>query len=237
MNFVSHCIINLLKNIIMKRIIAFTLVASIAACTKENSNPSGNQPNDLDNIVVTANPNCITASNTSFTQSRQVDAFTGINYKGLTGNVIVKKGTQAVSITAPENVINLIEAKTENGVLVIASKAGSCFNLGKNTITVVITNPSINSIIQSNSAATITVQDMFTTDAFTTELSNASGNINAFNIMANTVNAKIIGTGNVEVKANNKLNVSIFGTGIVKYKGSPVITKTIVGTGAVVNAN
>lgn len=66
---------------------------------------------------------------------------------------------------------------------------------------------------------------------------SGSGDVKAFGL--NTINtyARISGSGNCEVVAEEYLNVDISGSGNVKYKGNPDIDGNISGSGSILNWN
>ncbi|NMM48569.1 head GIN domain-containing protein [Marinigracilibium pacificum] len=64
-----------------------------------------------------------------------------------------------------------------------------------------------------------------------------SGNCKGFNIEGDHVNAKLEGSGNIEVTANIILDAIIEGSGNIYYKGSPQINSSIIGSGEIINSN
>ncbi len=63
------------------------------------------------------------------------------------------------------------------------------------------------------------------------------GNVRGFNFNSDLCDVSIVGSGDVEVTANNSLFVTITGQGNVFYKGNPIILSNINGLGTVVDAN
>jgi predicted small secreted protein len=63
---------------------------------------------------------------------------------------------------------------------------------------------------------------------------SGSGDVNAYDLDAYKVDAKITGSGNIYVKAHKSLNAHINGSGSVFYKGSPDIKSRISGSGSLV---
>lgn len=64
-----------------------------------------------------------------------------------------------------------------------------------------------------------------------------SGNVNAFNLIAGDVYARIDGSGNIRTTAQDHLDAYIGGSGDILYKGNPIIRQHITGSGSVVDAN
>ena len=61
-----------------------------------------------------------------------------------------------------------------------------------------------------------------------------SGNVDASNMEAQMAEVKSVGSGNVDVSANQSLSVSLAGSGNVVYHGEPAeLRKSITGSGLV----
>jgi hypothetical protein len=60
-----------------------------------------------------------------------------------------------------------------------------------------------------------------------------SGDVDASNLVGQTVKVRIAGSGDARVHAEQMLDVSIAGSGDVVYRGTPVIRKSIAGSGEV----
>ena len=65
----------------------------------------------------------------------------------------------------------------------------------------------------------------------------ASGNLNAFDLISQQTDVRIAGSGSSEVSVDSLLNVKIRGSGNVVYKGNPALNVDITGTGEVISAN
>jgi hypothetical protein len=71
-----------------------------------------------------------------------------------------------------------------------------------------------------------------TTKDFRIEIAG-SGEIRAFDLLSETVNLEIAGSGDAQVFASKQLDVEIAGSGDVVYKGSPVVKQSKAGSGSV----
>lgn len=71
-----------------------------------------------------------------------------------------------------------------------------------------------------------------TTKTFNAEVAG-SGEIHAFELLSETTNINIAGSGDAEVFASKKLDVTIAGVGDVKYRGNPAVTQSKAGAGSV----
>lgn len=66
---------------------------------------------------------------------------------------------------------------------------------------------------------------------------SGSGDLRAFNLTAREGNIKISGSGDAEVRLEDRLDVRITGSGDVYYKGQPLLDVSITGSGEVIDAN
>jgi hypothetical protein len=64
-----------------------------------------------------------------------------------------------------------------------------------------------------------------------------SGDLRAFNLTAREGDIKISGSGDAEVRIEDRLDVRITGSGDVYYKGQPLLDVSITGSGEVIDAN
>ena len=86
--------------------------------------------------------------------------------------------------------------------------------------------------IQGEIAGSGSITVKGTTRLFQAEIAG-SGEIHAFNLLSETTDVEIAGSGDVEVFASKTLDVSIAGAGDVKYKGSPTVSQSKAGSGSV----
>ena len=66
---------------------------------------------------------------------------------------------------------------------------------------------------------------------------SGSGDIDAFNLEADTTDIDISGSGDIEVTVNDQLDVRISGSGNVRYMGNPSINSNVTGSGSLIDAN
>ncbi len=64
-----------------------------------------------------------------------------------------------------------------------------------------------------------------------------SGDLRAFNLTTREGNIKISGSGDAEVRIEDRLDIRITGSGDVYYKGQPLLDISITGSGEVIDAN
>ncbi len=76
-----------------------------------------------------------------------------------------------------------------------------------------------------------------TTDKFTCSIAG-SGSIKAYGLQANTINAKIAGSGSIKTTVKNKIKAKVVGSGNIYYKGNPkYINSKSIGSGDVIDRN
>lgn len=182
--------------------------------------------------------------------SRKTGHFENIVIKGSCNITITKGDSISLILRDYNNLLNFIETKVENNRLIVSYKKGTCIRNSKLEITATMPHlkgieiegsgsvkvngsfrePEINAVISGSG-------DIFlnTTDTIGTLKSviNGSGTIEAFNVVCNTVNAEINGSGDINVNVLNSLKATIAGSGNVTYKGYPKTDVKIRGSGEV----
>jgi hypothetical protein len=66
---------------------------------------------------------------------------------------------------------------------------------------------------------------------------SGSGDVHAFDLTSQDVNAHISGSGSCELQVSKKLDAKISGSGKIRYKGNPTINSKITGSGRVEHAD
>lgn len=156
-------------------------------------------------------------------QPRTVSKFTAIESRGnfkvnLFQDSSIK--TQTITISAQENIIDLIQTRISGQSLII--DADECYNTTEE-ITITVRTPALSQIILTGSGD-ILLQD--TTRISNVELIlNGSGNMrnaSSFPIIATNCTAKLKGSGNMEldVKVTTKVNASVDGSGTIILRGT-----------------
>lgn len=95
--------------------------------------------------------------------------------------------------------------------------------------------------IQSNSlAAHITGSGDIEVSGSTTNSNitiTGSGEYSAFNLVSQTTDIDISGSGNADIHVIQTLDASISGSGKIRYKGNPAVTNSISGSGDLIHVN
>jgi len=185
-------------------------------------------------------------SGTKAAQTRNLPAFTEIEFNGA-GQVTAKVGGEpSITIEIDDNLLDIITTEVHDGRLVISSSKSYSTSLG---LTATVTAPELESYCQrgSGDVAIEGIQgDRFTAELFgsgnirasgnagrATANIAGSGNIDLTDLTAKDVTAEIRGSGDVRIGAAQTLSASIFGSGNIRYRGDPKVEQRIFGSGTV----
>ena len=179
-------------------------------------------------------------------EKREVAAFSSISTEGAYQIEVVSQQSLSLEIEADDNILPLIKADVNNGVLRIKNSRGYSIN---RPIVVKIGAPNIEGIstsgagsidvsnlkndkfeIDSNGAPSIKVSGE--TGALDIE-ANGAGKIDAHRLRATKATVEANGVAKIEVDASEELNVTVSGPASVIYSGDPKLNKTINGPGSV----
>ena len=158
----------------------------------------------------------ITASNNYITREAMAGEFHSLSCN-LPGDVIYTPGDCAVSIYAPDNVLERVSVSNENGTLVIKSNLSRIRNLKK--ITVNISSPVLESV-NFNGAVDFNAPEGITALNFDATV-NGAGDIDINGLQANEVNVTVNGAGDATISRIDcdVLSVAINGAGDAKVSG------------------
>lgn len=181
-------------------------------------------------------------------QTRAVGPFTAVEMKGI-GRLDIKPGpTEALSISAEDNLLPLLTSDVNTGRLVLGPKEGSSVDPTK-AIVYTLTIKSLTEL-QLSGACTVNASDL-SGPSLKVRVSGASGvtlagkvdhqeisltgacNYNAENLDSKTVVINTSGAGTAVVKVSDALDVKLSGVGSVEYIGDPKVTQNVSGLGAI----
>lgn len=187
-------------------------------------------------------------SGTSATEQRAVTTFTRIRVEGSTDVEVTSGATQAVTVTADDNLIDRVTTRVDDGVLVIGTKSGNYDFRSGPKVKVACASLAGISIVGS---ADVRV-DGLAADAFQVSINgsgeariagkaqrfevtvNGSGDVRAFDLATDDVSVSISGSGSAHVQAVARISASVAGSGDVRYRGAPKdVQRTIAGSGTV----
>ncbi|HCY41654.1 MAG TPA: hypothetical protein DHV48_09915 [Prolixibacteraceae bacterium] len=152
---------------------------------------------------------------------------------------------QELTLTAQENLLEILETEVVNGTLFISF--GSHVVETDSTMTVLISVPEIKELTFSGSGnvnsnlgiasinltGTGNVKCLGETDQLSVKLLG-SGNVDLEAMKVKNADIRISGNGNVSLHVTDKLNVTIPGVGVVYYSGMPNIQQNVTGIGQVI---
>ena len=216
-----------MKTNVLKLIVSgFLLMAVLTACGTSRVSGSGN--------VVT--------------ETRNVSGFDGVIVTGA-GNILIDQtGTESLTITTDDNLLQYITTEIRGGKLVIEFKPGVLFDKVKE-LTFKIGAKNLNSL-QVDGAATVEGKNI-ATENLSVGLNGAgvitlSGKATEQNVMLDGVGtyngAELIsqraqvtdnGTGAAVVRVSDQLDAIVNGFGSIEYIGNPQVTKKVSGIGTV----
>ena len=158
----------------------------------------------------------ITASDNYITQYETTGEFHAITCN-LPGDVIYTPGECAVSINAPDNVLELVTVRNENGTLQIKANAGRIRNLKKITINVsspVLEELNFNGAVDFNAPEGITALDF-------NAVVNGAGDIDIKGLKADNASLIVNGAGDATIKDLDceSISVAINGAGDAVLSG------------------
>lgn len=186
-------------------------------------------------------------SGTSKTESREGKEFKAIEIRG-SGKLEITVGpTTSITVTADDNILPLIETKTELSKLTIDTAMGNFEP--KVDIVIKVTTPKIE-MLQSAGAAKIQLNgvenealELNTDGAGSVRILGKTGTLNAkmngattldtSELVAKAVHLDFRGAVRATVHAQDTLTVAMEGAGSVEYLGEPRVKQKIRGAGSV----
>ncbi len=220
----------------MTRSIAALLLASLTALSGCNVS--------IENSGVGSSG--IEGSGTMASETREVEAFTGIDFRGA-GELHVEVGKpQSVAVAIDDNLLQIIRTEVRNGKLVIdntepyRSNVGLTVTIGVEKLESVALSGSADARISGIDGGDFAVSVSGSGDVEASGRSDdleinitGSGDVDLSELAAKDATVNIAGSGDVRVHATDTLQVSIAGSGDVKYRGSPKVSRSIAGSGNV----
>lgn len=177
--------------------------------------------------------------------SRKVDAFTGVRLEGAM-DADIKIGSQSeIKIEGDDNIVPLVMTEVKDGTLRIYTQGNISTKKG---IKVTFTVPELNDA-SVNGSGNITIKDYRgkdltiaingSGDASVTGVTDkvdaairGSGGLKLYGLSAKDAEVSISGSGDAEVTATDHLAANIAGSGGISYKGHPKsVDKSVAGSG------
>jgi hypothetical protein len=187
-------------------------------------------------------------SGTIVTEPRDVSGITAISLSG-SGKLRVEQGTtEALTITADDNLLPLLTSEVRDGRLHLGVKPNTSIRPSKT----IVYNVKVKSLdgVDLSGSGDIDLKDLdgkqlevkvsgsgsLTAAGKVEKLGvriTGSGKSRTEGLACKSAAITISGSGNVVVAANEELDVKISGSGSVQYVGDPKVTKRISGSGSV----
>jgi hypothetical protein len=190
----------------------------------------------------------VTGSGKVVNETRNVSGFDGLIIEGAGQINIDRTGTESLSITTDDNLLQYIDTQVRGGKLVITFKpkiwvdsfSDLAFNLTvKDLNSLQVTGAvSINAQNLQGDQLTVSIDGAGTTnlagkvDQLTVSL-NGAGAFNSENLQAKRATVTNEGASTAIVRVSDSLNATLSGIGVIEYIGNPQVTKNISGPGAV----
>lgn len=196
--------------------------------------------------VAAATP--VTGSGKAATEERNPAGYRGVALS-IPGQVeVVQDGREAVSITADDNVLPIIETVVEDGILHIRIRKDHSLRT-RTPITAKVHARAIESLAIAGSgdltAAALDTPKLAVRISGSGDVKvggragsvevrvSGSGDVDATRLEAKRASVRISGSGDVSVWAREALEAHVAGSGDVRYYGDPEVARRIAGSGSV----
>ena len=190
----------------------------------------------------------VSGSGNVVTETRTVSGFDGVTVNGA-GNVLVDQtGTESLTITTDDNLLQYITTEVRGGKLVIEFKPGLIFdrvkeltfNIGAKNLSSVEADGAAN--VQGKNIATeklsvkLNGASAITLSGTATEQDVVLDGVGAYNgaeLASQRAQVTDDGMGAAVVRVSDKLDANVNGLGGIEYIGNPQVTKSVSGPGTV----
>ena len=189
----------------------------------------------------------ITGSGTAATQTRHLDAFSGVDLAASCNVTIQVGGQPSVVVRADDNLLRHVKTRARAGTLTIWTTGSFTTN---SPMSVQISTPSLQALALSGSGAitagniqaqrltvTLSGSGMVRASGTVTHLDvslGGSGEAQLGQLAARDVHAILKGSGRIVTRATDTLQASVPGSGTIIYSGHPAhVTTRITGSGTV----
>lgn len=192
----------------------------------------------------------IRGSENIVSEVRELPSFESIHISSVINAVIIQ-GEQAISISANDNIIELVKTEVIDNVLFVDLEDGDYDEI---SITASISN---HELIELTTVGvnSVSVSDFEDLDKLTLNIegvgnvqlsgsaqnatihSSGASNLEAFDFSISNCEVNLTGVGNVQITVIDELFGALSGVGNIQYKGTPEIDVEVTGVGNIVNAN
>jgi hypothetical protein len=199
-------------------------------------------------LLAACGASAIRGSGVLITETRTVTDFSSVEASGISTVTFVPGTEPAVSVEADNNLISLLEARVENGVLHLGAKEGTIIISG--TVRYTVTYVTLNNIVLSGSAtaeamamnqealsstlsgsSTLTLAGQVSTFDLT---ESGSSTLNAFLLTTQKVNATLSASSDAQITIEDSLNATLSGSASLVYRGSATNIQQVVSGSATI---
>lgn len=190
----------------------------------------------------------VSGSGNVVSETRNVSGFDGVTVTGA-GNILIdQNGTESLTITTDDNLLQYIKTEVRGGKLVLEFTPGVMFDRVKE-LAFKISAKNLNSIrvdgaanvqgknigsenlsVKLNGAGAITLSGKATAQDVVLD---GAGAYNGADLASQTAKVTHNGVGGAVVRVSDKLDAVVSGLGGIEYIGNPQVTKTVSGLGGV----
>jgi hypothetical protein len=199
-------------------------------------------------LVAGCSLSSVRGSGNVITQPRQVAGFTAVSLSGSGLLIIEQSGTESLSISADDNLMQYLTSEVDGGELELGTTPGTSVSPSKE-ITYRVTLRKLDGLELSGSA-TAQVRGV-ATDRLEVSISGSgevtiagradsqeisisgSGEYRGAELTSKAAEIDISGSGNAELAVSDKLDVDVSGSGSVDYIGHPAIKQSVSGSGEI----
>lgn len=229
----------------MPRWIAVPLAALALAACDENPAQRSNCASDC--ITVNAGGPVVVGSGTVTSEVRSVQRFTAIRFEGVGRLVIMRTGSESLTVAADDNLLAIFTSEVRDGTLYLATAPGKSFAGIQPLYMVSIAELRRLDVVGSGSAyasklegetllVSISGSGAATLAGRATDLTialNGSGSADAAALVAKRAKVSVNGSGGVTVNASDELEARVNGSGIILYMRAPKLTSSVAGSGSI----
>jgi hypothetical protein len=199
-------------------------------------------------LLAACGASAITGSGVLITEIRDVSEFSGVEASSISTVTFVPGTEPGVVIEADNNLISLLEARVENGVLHLGPKTGTLIISG--TIRYTVTYVALDSIVLSGSAtgeaAALNEDDLSITLSGSSTLTlmgqvstlnlteSGSSTLNAFLLTAQQVSTTMSATSSAQVTIEDALTATLSGSASLVYRGDATNIQQVVSGSATI---
>jgi hypothetical protein len=192
-------------------------------------------------VLLLSSPSCendkneirINGNGPVVTRSIELSSFSKIVHTGVADYYITIGTPQSVVLKAQQNIIDVMTWEVADHSLKVGLQEHVSIET-HNEIRFDITVPSISNVELTG------VGDFLLSGPDQGELTitlNGVGNIESYELKADTCNIMLTGVGNCKVFVSNLLSGTLSGVGNVYYKGNPSINLNVTGVGRLIDSN